>query len=148
MAVERTNTKISLEGAHPISDYEKKLRSVGFVQRVYRKDLEAYVANNVNDPIIKERVFAEIAKYPCQAISQMAKRIDQLILKIESKVNKERSKIQGEIKLPEIQNTNLDISDLYDSITNVNEVKVEDNNENTVKTNEQNNLEEENDEAL
>jgi hypothetical protein len=137
MSVERTNTKINLEGSQPISDYERKIRSIGIVQKVYRKELQDYVINNVEDPIVKERVLAEIAKYPCQAINQMAKRIDQLILKIESKTNKERNKIEEIIKLPDTQQNNLDIGDLYDSISNVNEIENIENNSDLVSENEE-----------
>jgi hypothetical protein len=125
MSVERANTKITIDGKQQISDYEKKLRSMNAEPRIYKKDLEDYVNNRVQDPIVRQNVLNEIAKYPCQALNRMFQRLDDLIIKIQKKVNEERLNVSATIKLPDVVKEELDISDLYSSITNVNQEELE-----------------------
>lgn len=121
MSLEKTNTKITLNGVLNISDYERKLRSQGNQRKFYRGDLINYIESKNLDPIVKEKVLAETASIPCQAINHVFPRLDDLIKKIEKQVNQERNSISEIVVIPEKLPSSIDIGDLYNSIANVSE---------------------------
>jgi hypothetical protein len=116
MSVEKSNTKITINGNMNISDYERKLRSTGFASKLYRTDLLNYIESKNLDPIVKNKILAETANIPCQAIHHMFPRMDDMIRKIQKQVNEERSTISEMIVIPEKTTNSLDIGDLYSSI--------------------------------
>jgi len=121
MSLEKTNTKITINGVLNISDYERKLRSSNNHRKLYRGDLLNYIQNKELDPIVREKVLAETAKIPCQAINHVFPRLDDLIRKIEREVNLERNSIAETIVIPDTSSNSIDIADLYNQIANVSE---------------------------
>ena len=60
MAIEKTNSKISIIGTSKISDYEKTLRSIPNTRTIYKKDIELYINRKIQDPILKQRVLNKL----------------------------------------------------------------------------------------
>lgn len=125
MAVEKTNSKISIIGTSKISDYEKNLRSIPNTRPIYKKDIELYINRKIQDPVIKQRVLNEVASWPCSSLNYWAKQLDSVILRIEDKINQEKVSIENLVKLPSKEQIDLDIADLYDEIQNTSDDKVE-----------------------
>lgn len=121
MSVEKTNSKISIDaGNKKLSDYERKLRSQPISKNVYKKDIENYVMKKVEDPILRNRVLGEIAKYPCQAINFLSTNIDNIIRNTDKKLREEKNIKQKAIKLPAMEEQEIDISEFYESISHPN----------------------------
>jgi len=126
MAIEKTNSKISIIGTSKISDYEKTLRSIPNTRTIYKKDIELYINRKIQDPILKQRVLNEVSSWPCSSLSYWAKQLDSVILRIEDKINQEKASIENLVKLPSKEQVDLDIADLYNEIQNTSDDKIED----------------------
>ena len=126
MAIEKTNSKISIIGTSKISDYEKTLRSIPNTRTIYKKDIELYINRKIQDPILKQRVLNEVSSWPCSSLSYWAKQLDSVILRIEDKINQEKASIENLVKLPSKEQVDLDIEDLYNEIQNTSDDKIED----------------------
>lgn len=118
MAVEKTNSKISIIGSSKISDYEKTLRSLPTTRPIYKRDIESYINKKIQDPVLKQRVLNEVASWPCNSLNYWAKQLDSVIRRTEDKINLEKVSIENLVKLPPKEEIDLDIANLYDEIQN------------------------------
>lgn len=119
MTTERSNTKIYIQGGNKLSDYERKVRSSVTQRPIYNDQIVGYVHRKVTDPILKDRVLAEVARYPSQASNFLLSQIDSIIIKKQEELTKEKADLNQSLKKKDKQEIpSADkLSDLYDSLS-------------------------------
>lgn len=119
MTAERSNTKVHIQGGNRISDYDRALRSAVTQRPIYNDQIATYVQRKVVDSVVRDRVLAEVAKFPSHTGNFLFQRIDSIITKIQNQVNDEKAALAGKFKqIQESKPASVDsISDIYASLT-------------------------------
>ena len=119
MTIERSNTKVFIQGGNKLSDYERKIRSSVTQRPIYNDQIVGYVTRKVTDPVLKDRVLAEVARYPSQASNFLLSQIDSIIIKKQEELAKEKADLDQSLRKKDKQELpSADkLSDLYDSLS-------------------------------
>lgn len=119
MTAERTNAKIYIQNGQRISDYDRRLRNSVTKRPVYNDQIVAYVDRKVTDPVLRDRIIAEIAKFPSAAGNFLFQQIDSMILKMQVKMNNEKAEILGKFKQQKVkpETTVTALDDLYKELS-------------------------------